>query len=95
MRTCVAGRREKRLTPKVPRVPLAAPSLSFVRVGATMGVPEGLPTPWGMGGVETGVWFWIGVVIASDGRWQRLRKVGAQMDEWVERLGGCGWGLRG
>lgn len=46
--SCVDGTAR---TPKVPR--LLFPPLSFpcaVRVGAMTGVPEALPTPWGMGG---------------------------------------------
>ena len=38
-------------TPKVPKLLVLAPSLlGAARVGAMTGVPEGLPTPWGMVG---------------------------------------------
>ena len=64
-------------TPKVPRLPLA-PSLSFVRVGATTGVPVAFPTPWGIGGVDIGVWVGTGVVMRSGWWWRGAGEVHAR-----------------
>lgn len=47
-----------------------------MRVGATTGVPAGFPTPWGTGGVETGVCPWIGVLIVVGGRDSKIARRG-------------------
>lgn len=89
----------KRLTPKVPKLPLAPSNLgSLERVGATTGVPAGFPTPWATGGVAmpllTGVWLWLcaGVVIVAGGerRAEKFSRAVAHERRAKDVVAGCG-----